>query len=468
MKKTHNSIKGKKEFLIGLCGQNILYGVITSSLAYYMQFTLLIPSFWVGIILSTARIFDAVKDPFAGAFISKKASRTESYLKYLPLPTAALTVLCFVNAIFNGEKPNYFIIAFAFISYILWEIVFTLTDIPLTALPNLIAQNEEDEKKLLALRPIGSMAASVCMLILQPIAFAVAGSFSGAGAEQKGFLVTVSALSIIGGAMFHFSVSDLKLNSGVETQQIKSPFKLIFKNPILKKVLLSGILGSAKSTVGVVMTALVNYYFANKDPQKTILYTFLLGTGNFVGMMISMPLAPKLSRKYGSRKSFVFMNLLNAAVNVCLFGFYLFNRQSMTKPFQMAVMLLLLTVSGICLSVSSALQTFFISEAVELEKQTTGNSPSALFFSCNTFLIKIALGVSSLIVSIGYKAIGFSSVQAESLNAFISSGGIPRLSSEYSSLMTLLFFLFTIPVAVGSLLSAVVYFKKLNTASDKN
>lgn len=460
MKKVSAAIKGKKEFLIGLCGQNILYGIITSSLAYYMQFTLLIPSFWVGIILSTARIFDAVKDPFAGAFISKKASRTERYLKYLPLPTAALTVLCFANTIFNSERPNYLIIAFAFISYILWEVVFTLTDIPLTALPNLIAENGEDEKKLLALRPIGSMAASICMLILQPIAFALAGSFGGARAEQKGFLVTVSVLSVIGGMMFHFSMSGIKLNSSVQAQQIKNPFKLLFKNSILKKVLLSGILGSTKTTVGVVMTALVNYYFANKDPQKTILYTFLLGTGNFVGMMISIPLAPKLSQKYGSRKAFVYMNLLNAAVNVCLFGFYLFNRQSMVQVGQMTFMLFMLVVSGICLSVSTALQTFFISDAIDLEKQTTGNSPSALFFSCNTFLIKIASGISSLIVSIGYKAIGFSSAQAESLNAFISSGGIPRCSSQYSSLMTLLFFLFTIPIAVGSLLSIVPFLKK--------
>lgn len=460
MKNSTAVIKGQKEFLVGLCGQNILYGIITSSLAYYMQFTILIPSFWVGIILSTARIFDAVKDPFAGAFISKKASRTERYLRLLPLPTAALTVLCFVNGIYNAEKPNYFIIAIAFASYILWEIVFTLTDIPLTALPELIAENGIDKKKLLALRPIGSMACSVCMLVLQPIAFALAGSFSGARAEQYGFLIIVSALSIIGGVMFHFSMSGIILSGGVQTQVIKNPFKLLFKNPILKRVLLSGVLGSAKSTAGVVMTALVNYYFANKDPQKIVLYTFLLGAGNFFGMIISMPLAPKLSQKYGSRKAYIYVNAVNAATNTALFVFYLFNKQSMTQVAPMIFMFLMLTVIGICLSVSTAIQTFFISDAVDLEKRTTGSNPSALFFSCNTFLVKIASGVSSLIVSIGYKAIGFSSAQAERINAFVASGGIPRLSSEYASLMTLLFFLFTVPMAVGSLLSAVVFLNK--------
>lgn len=460
MKNSSASIKGKKEFLIGLCGQNVLYGIITSSLAYYMQFTILIPSFWVGIILSTARIFDAVKDPFAGAFISKKTSRAERYLKYLPLPTAALTVLCFANGTYNSQNPKFFIIAFAFASYILWEIIFTLTDIPLTALPNLIAKDGDDEKKLLALRPIGSMACSICMLVLQPIAFALADLFGGKYAEQSGFLITVSALSIIGGVMFHFSMSGLNFNSGVKTQQIKNPFRLLFKNPILKKVLISGILGSTKSTVGVVMTALVNYYFANKDPVKTILYTVFLGAGSFIGMIVSMPLAPKLSKKYGNRKAFIYANLVNAAANIVLFVFYLFNKQNMTQIGPMIFMFLMLTVSGICLSVSSALHTFLISDAIDLEEKTTGNSPSALFFSCNTFLIKIASGVSSLAASIGYKAIGFSSAQAESINAFIASGGIPRLSSEYAPLMTLLFFLSTVSVAVGSLLSIIVFVKE--------
>ena len=36
--------KEKMRYLIGLSGQNILYGIITSSFAYYLQFTILVPA----------------------------------------------------------------------------------------------------------------------------------------------------------------------------------------------------------------------------------------------------------------------------------------------------------------------------------------------------------------------------------------------------------------------------------------
>lgn len=76
------SKREKQMYLAGLSGQNILYGIITSTLAYYMQFTILIPAFWVGIIISTARIFDAVKDPFIGIFMNKKPARIKNIFKF--------------------------------------------------------------------------------------------------------------------------------------------------------------------------------------------------------------------------------------------------------------------------------------------------------------------------------------------------------------------------------------------------
>ena len=38
----------KFRYLLGLSGQNIIYGTVTSVLAYYLQFTILIPAVWVG------------------------------------------------------------------------------------------------------------------------------------------------------------------------------------------------------------------------------------------------------------------------------------------------------------------------------------------------------------------------------------------------------------------------------------
>lgn len=54
--------------------------------------------------------------------------------------------------------------------YIIWEVVFTIGDIPITAYPSVLTSDEGDRTKVLSLRPIGGMASGISTLAVQPIA----------------------------------------------------------------------------------------------------------------------------------------------------------------------------------------------------------------------------------------------------------------------------------------------------------
>lgn len=454
----------KRLYLTGLMGQNIIYGIITSLFAYYIQFTLLIPAVWVGIILTSSRIFDAVKDLFIGSYISKKqlkSGKLKPYLILLPLPTAIVTILCFLNKIYNTSEAfsskNIFIIAFTFIIYLIWEIIFTFGDIPITSYPTVMTNNETDKNRLLTLRPVGSIASSITVLIAQPMAFAIGEKVN---SEQQGFMITVIILSVIGGILFQLTAVKSKERVNVSAENTKNTIYYFIKNKILKKIFISGILGSLKSTAGVVMTPLVSYYFAVKDPAKTLVYTGLLGAGNFVGMIISMAITPKLKNKYNSRTIFVYSNLINAAPNILIFIIYLLNKNSMTGITAISITVLLLCISGTCGCVSNTVQTMLLSEALDLEERISKTRPEALFFSCNTFIIKIASGISSMTASLGYSIIHFSSAEIDKLNHLVSSGAVVRTMPEYENLMTMLFFMLTVPVAVSSVLCTIPFMKK--------
>ena len=456
--------KERNRYLLGLSGQNILYGIITSSLAYYLQFTILIPAMWVGIILSTTRIFDAVKDPFIGAIINKSNRKLKDNLLAVPILTALLTILCFANGVYsqsNSTLKNIIIIVSAFIFYIIWEIVFTVGDIPITSYPTVLTNNESDRTKLLSLRPIGTMACSISTLAVQPIAFALSAAFGGSAKDERNaFLLTVTAFSAAGGILFQLTAIGSEQRVDVKTEQQKNQFKYFITNPLLRKISISGILGSLKSMTGVILTPLVTYYFASKNPSSTLLYTVLLGAGSFVGMIVSMIIVPKLTTKIGTRKLYVAVNLINVFPNIILFLLYLKYPKNMTDIPQTVMMFILTLIIGCCVSVGTTVQTLIISEAVDLEERLSGNRPTALFFSVQTFIIKIGAGISSLAASVGYAILHFSSAETEALNAYIASGGIPRLDDKYSSLMTMLFFLFTIPIAISSLLSVIPFLKK--------
>lgn len=454
--------KEKSRYLLGLSGQNIIYGIITSSLAYYLQFTILIPALWVGIILSISRIFDAIKDPFIGAMISKSNRQFKDYLIMVPIPTAILTILCFSNGVYSSNNigiKNALIIISAFVFYIIWEIVFTMGDIPISGYPSVLTNNERDRTKLLSLRPIGSMACSLSTLAVQPIAFALSASFGGTATDERNaFLITVILFSVLGGILFQFTA--VGSTQRVANKNNTKSFEYFITNPLLRKISVSGILGSLKAMTGVILSPLVTYYFASKNPTFSLLYTVLWGMGSFIGLIISMAAVPKLTAKIGTEKLYVIVNLLNIFPNVLLFFLYLEYPINMTDMPQTIVMFLFTLIIGSCVSISTTVQTLIISEAVDLEEKLSGNRPTALFFSMQTFIVKIGTGISSLAAGLGYAIIKFSSAETEELNTYIASGGIPRLNDNYSTLMTMLFFLYTIPVAISSLLSVIPFIKK--------
>ncbi len=222
--------------------------------------------------------------------------------------------------------------------------------------------------------------------------------------------------------------------------------------------MISGILGSLRSMPGVILTPLVTYYFANKNAGLTLLYTVLFGAGNFLGMLASMVLVPKLTKKHGTVKVFVGSNLLTVLPNVLLFGLYLCRPQSMTDPLPLTLMVLLTLFTGGGISLSTTVQPLMIGEAVDLEYQLSGNRPTALFFSAQTFIVKIGTGFSSLVASLAYSLIHFSSVDTAELNAFILGGGVPRLEGGYSSFLGTLFFLYAVPTAIGAISATLPFF----------
>ncbi len=457
----------KTRWLLGLSGQNVLYALVSSLFAYYLQFTVLVPAFWLGIILSTARIFDAVKDPFIGAYINKGKWTFQKYLYYLPIPTAIVTVLCFTMKIYSAENSNLqnaSIIIYGFIIFILWEIVFSFGDIPMISYPNVICNDERSRTGLLSLRPIGGMVCSICCLIFQPLAFAISDFLGGTQKDERNaFFIVAFVFSALGALLYQITVPKNRLQHQYnEKSDTEHQYKYIFTNPLLKKIIISGFLSSMSALQGVVLSALVAYYFSSKNSGLTFLYTLLLGAGGFIGLLLSTVFVPVLSRKFGNIKAYILCNFASVLPNILIFIIYLNNKTSMNSAFNFSAMFILMLAAGGFLSFASSIRTLLINDAVELERQISGNAPTALFFSFQTAIIKIQTGVSSLVSSIGYMAIGFTSEKTAVLNSLISQGLTVRENSEYTPLFTMLFFLFTVLPAVSSILAILPFAKSVN------
>ena len=129
--------KEKYLYLTGLAGQNIIYNIIGACLAYYLQFTILIPAMTVSLIMTLARVWDAFNDPIMGTIVDRtriKIGKCRPYLIAVPIPILIITVLCFTNFGFYGQGSkslDSLIVAWAATTYILWGMTYTVGDIPL-------------------------------------------------------------------------------------------------------------------------------------------------------------------------------------------------------------------------------------------------------------------------------------------------------------------------------------------------
>ena len=91
----------------------------------------------------------------------------------------------------------------------------------------------------------------------------------------------------------------------------------------------------------------------------------------------------------------------------------------------------------------------------DYEEYTNGTRPDAVFFSGQT-LSPLTTGIATNRAGLLAQ---FSDARVAELNSFIAAGGIPRIEANYSKFMMILFFLVSIPPAIGCILSVIPTWK---------
>ncbi len=465
-------------YLIGLTGQNIIYNIVGACLMYYLQFTLLIPAIFVGLIFTFARIWDALNDPIMGTIVDRtrtKLGKCRPYLIAVPIPIMIITILCFTSFGFydvssNPDKLlNGGLVAWAAVTYVLWGMVYTIGDIPLWGVTALMTESDKDRNKLLSLaRLFGGIGGGVVVLSMQSLALAAgnmlsaSGNMSAAEGERWGFLIVAAILAVLGTAMFQltgFAIKERIPPSTKKTSLIEN-FKIIVKNKPFSQILLSGIFGSTKMVIMLAAIPLVTYYYSSKSALLAFLYLGLLGGGLFIGQFFGMALTPKMLNSVSKKNLYNWSNLLSIPPYLLIFVGYLIAPHALTSALWVVIFFVLFMVAGATGGVTTVLQSTMIADCVDYEEHKSGGTrPDALFFSGQTFIAKLQSGIATIMATAAYAIVRFSDARVAEVNAFISAGGIPRLTEGYSSFMMILFLIVSILPAIGCFLSVIPTWK---------
>lgn len=481
-------------YLVGMFGQNLIYNIVATGLYFYFQNVICLPAMALGWIMTIARIWDAINDPMMGTIVDKtktKWGKCRPYLIIFPGIIGVVTILTFINSNYANATTTAqkaLIIGWAAVSYVAWGMCFTVCDIPLWGITSLMTEDENDRSKILGLARMVAGVGGIGVLVVQ-IAQALGTAFVDKldksapdyaelvqKANQKGFIITVIIMTVVASILFEFAgiATRERVEKSEKSYTFKENFKIMFSNKPFRQILISGILRSPIQLLMIVAMTLVTYYYANGNIMNILAtdasgkitginFKILIGLGCvalglFVGQFVAMGITPLLIKKFEKKTLYNFYSIAGAVPFALIYVFFKISGGDLTSTVWSIV-------TGICMLFGSAafgginvLQSVMIADCVDYEEYYNGVRTDGVFFSGQSFITKLAAGLSTIISSVVYSIVGYSGKNVDILNKAIANGesfitydgGTGK--GKYAAAM---FFLISIPPAIGMLLSAI-------------
>lgn len=144
------SLKGKS--LLRICGSRQLYGSRHNPIVPYVFFTdiLIIPSAFVMMLMIVARVWDALNDPMMGVIVDRTSTKYGKMRPYVLIGSFLMLVTTIVLFMPLTGAPTMFKMIFAAVSYIIFGMAYTLTDVPAMGLMSVATPSSDERASLLS------------------------------------------------------------------------------------------------------------------------------------------------------------------------------------------------------------------------------------------------------------------------------------------------------------------------------
>lgn len=413
------SNKERNFFLAGMFGQNIIYSVVSSVLQVFYTDILIIPTIAVSAIMGISRVWDGINDIIMGTVVDKTHTRwgkCRPYLKFVPIPIAITTILMFLPI---TDLPVGTKIVYVILSFLLWETLYTLGDIPLWGVTSLMTPDEEKRSKLIsAARTIGSIA-SIIVVAFYPIKDAFGaldiGLFENTGkansdlaffSEPQGYLLAIIAISLFGGILFRLPFAFIRERIVQAPKEkdtgLKENLKLMWENKLFLRSLASNILGCTKT---IMLTAGIYFckWVLGNGGNETV-WLIKLGGPFLVGMIIAMNASTSFAKKFGKKRVYLLSSYLNAIPYILIFfiGYE-----------HLVIMAVLLFFGGFLTGLTTVYNTTMIADSVDYMEHKKGKRNDGVFFSGLNFTAKLTAAITAIITNLIFSAVNYT----ETINA---------------------------------------------------
>lgn len=440
----------KETLLYGIsnAGQCFGYNIIAGSyLSLFFVKIFGIPAEIVGTMMLVLGLWDTINDPLMGSIIDRTRTRygkLRPYLFIVPIPLGLATIMLFAGPEILGEKAELTSkVIYMFMTYFLWELFYTLGDVPFWGMSAAISPSPSDRTRVISsARFVSGILGGISTPILT-----VLMDLSNNGTIPLSLSQVFLLMAIIAGTfgMGLFSLAGFCTKERV-VQTIKEPsvldgFKALTRNKPLLLIVIGNVL-AAISGIGGFFQA----YYYSEVVQMNSLTIIISLPGTILGF-ITYLLIPKVKQKFDNRQIIFLNGFVRLVVGVIVFlvGVKCFTNLWVVVPLLMIQNFLFSFFN----TINMVIPTEMIGDTIDYMEWKTGERNEGVSFSVLTFVGKLTGSISGtignwLLPVIGLTFIPISATETMTVKAY-----------DYTD--TLIWGMFTLAPAILGLLPLIPY-----------
>lgn len=353
-------------------GQNIIYVIQLQFLVYFYTESVGLSLGSTTLMLLVARLWDAFNDPIMGAIVDKCNFKSGKYLPWIrfstySIPLSLLFVFININASYSTK------LVFAYITYIAWGMMYTVSDAPLFSLSTVMTNDTYERDKLIS---YGRLAAAVAA-----ISSAVFMSLK----TPFGWTWTVAIYCIIAFLVMlplQFVAKERVKYKRSEDITFARIFKFLFRNKYLI-IYYAGYLAINGTNTLQTMAA----YFANSNLGDENLVTVIMAT-TVLPVVIVAPFLPVLIKKIGKKKLTIYCSVIT--IFLCIIQ-YIIGYENFV------VFLAVSAIRVLFMQIPLLIYGMFTADCIEYGAYINGERTEGIAFSVQTLVTKLSGAICSTI-----------------------------------------------------------------------
>jgi GPH family glycoside/pentoside/hexuronide:cation symporter len=374
----------------------------TASCLYWQTFSIYLFIFYtdtfgisaavVGVMFLITRFWDAAIDPVMGVIADRTESKFGKFRTWMLrgiLPYTVLGVVMFITPDFGPTGK----IVYAYITYTLVMVAYSMVNVPYGALLGVISPNSDERTKLASYRFIGAFSGN----IISTGTFLYLVKFWGGGNDKLGYPLAMSVFAVAAALLFLFTIFSTKerVKPPKEQSSVKNDIKDLLKNRPWVVLCSMGLM--TLIYVSVKNSAML-YYFKYYVGSELAAGPFLtVGTIFSVVGAFSTPYITKIFRG-DKRMTFIVLTLATAVCNVL---FYL------AGPKDLIYMYVLQCLGSIPNAAMFPLIWSMYADTADYGEWKFGRRATGLVFSAATFSQKMGWAVGGAVAGFALTIIGY-------------------------------------------------------------